>query len=315
MMSMMPSIAVVGAAATALCMVTAGSITIETVAWLRPGDWRRTRRSVHTWWPIILTCVLLVVGGPWVATPVLALLSLQVLREYMRLTLNREGEGEGEGEGQDRVLGWAVLAAVPVHYGIIWFAPAYMTVWIVGYALLVLPVVRMFSGPAEGLVTSVTRAQWGLLTAVWGLGHLAWASSVEITGVASADLIAFILLLTFSGDAMQWVWGKLFGRRLLVPTISPKKTWEGLIGGMVSVAAIGALTGPLIGLSPALGGVLGAVAVGIGLLGDLVISAIKRDAGAKDTGRLLPGQGGLLDRLDGVLFTAPVAVQILVALG
>jgi phosphatidate cytidylyltransferase len=124
---------------------------------------------------------------------------------------------------------------------------------------------------------------------------------------AGEFFILFVAIVTWAGDTGAYYSGNLWGRRLLAPSISPKKTVEGVIGGM-ALACIAGLVAqawfiPQLRLMDAL--ILGVLLTGAGLLGDLCESAIKRSVGAKDSGGILPGHGGMLDRLDSLLFTAP----------
>lgn len=112
------------------------------------------------------------------------------------------------------------------------------------------------------------------------------------------------------GDIGGYAFGSLFGRHRIAPSISPNKTWEGLVGGLV-LAAVGAWFAlPLLGApwdADPLAGVLVALAAAVaGFVGDLAESMVKRDLGVKDLGRILPGHGGVLDRVDGILVALPV---------
>lgn len=124
------------------------------------------------------------------------------------------------------------------------------------------------------------------------------------SGVA---LIGILLIVTFAADTGAYYAGILFGRHALAPTISPKKTIEGLIGGwlLACVAAVILCTWWLPNWSTVDAVVLSLVLTASGLVGDLVESALKRSVGVKDSGAILPGHGGMLDRLDSLLFTAP----------
>ncbi len=119
--------------------------------------------------------------------------------------------------------------------------------------------------------------------------------------------IATLVILVGCNDTFAYVFGVLLGKHPLAPKISPKKTWEGFVGGLIFTAAGGALSFYyLLDYQPAVGALAGLAAVFAATVGDLVESAIKRDLSIKDMGTLLPGHGGMLDRLDSALITAPV---------
>lgn len=120
-------------------------------------------------------------------------------------------------------------------------------------------------------------------------------------------LVFFVVLVTWAGDTGAYILGKTMGRRPLSPIISPKKTVEGLLGGIILaiVVAVASQLWFLPSLTVTDAAVLAFVVTLAGLLGDLAESAIKRSANQKDSGALIPGHGGMLDRLDSLLFTAP----------
>ncbi|MGH8931104.1 MAG: phosphatidate cytidylyltransferase [Egibacteraceae bacterium] len=128
-------------------------------------------------------------------------------------------------------------------------------------------------------------------------------------------LVMAVVALTVANDIGAYAFGNRLGRHRMAPGVSPKKTWEGLVGGLVTVLALaGFATSRVI---PALG-VWGAMALGVGIVvastfGDLCESLVKRDLGVKDLGWVLPGHGGVMDRIDAMLFALPVAYVILVA--
>jgi phosphatidate cytidylyltransferase len=124
----------------------------------------------------------------------------------------------------------------------------------------------------------------------------------------SAHLLSFFFLVVMGADAGAYYVGRAIGKHKLAPTISPGKTWEGAVGGVVAAMAMAALAHfwffrelPLKFILP-----LAAVMTLVGILGDLAESALKRGAGAKDAANILPGHGGILDRLDSLLFNAPL---------
>jgi len=130
-----------------------------------------------------------------------------------------------------------------------------------------------------------------------------------------AFLVAYVACIAANDSGAYW-FGSLFGRCKMTPGISPAKTWEGFAGGLVLAAVAGVLLGIfLVHVAWWWGLVFGLVLGICATVGDLVESAIKRDAGLKDMGRLMPGHGGAMDRLDSMLYCAPVAVLLYSAMG
>jgi phosphatidate cytidylyltransferase len=170
-------------------------------------------------------------------------------------------------------------------------------------------------GASGGFREGAVRAAWVLLGAGYVGGALG-VSSLLWGRPGGADLLAFLMLTTWAGDTGAFYAGRTLGRHPLAPAISPKKTLEGAAGGL----ALAALTAIVAGswLLPHLAhwaaGGLGILLAVAGMAGDLCESALKRGAGAKDSGALIPGHGGLLDRLDSLLFAGPVLYG-LVSLG
>lgn len=127
--------------------------------------------------------------------------------------------------------------------------------------------------------------------------------------------VAVFILLCVANDTGGYVVGVLIGRHPLAPSVSPKKTWEGLLGSVVLASVVGVLgVHFMLDGDPALGALLGVATVAVATLGDLGESMIKRDLELKDMGTLLPGHGGVLDRIDSMLLAAPVVYLLLEAL-
>jgi phosphatidate cytidylyltransferase len=136
---------------------------------------------------------------------------------------------------------------------------------------------------------------------------------------AGAALVAFPLAITWSTDSGAYFGGKRFGRRKLIPSVSPGKTVEGAVSGLVAGVLAGWIMSELVlgawlGIElPALAGAAGGLVIGsLSQVGDLAESLWKREAGVKDSGTFFPGHGGLLDRMDSLLFTVPAAYWWLV---
>jgi phosphatidate cytidylyltransferase len=229
------------------------------------------------------------------------LTSFLALREFITLTPTRLGD--------HRTLFLAFFIITPLHYYLVaiqWYA--LFTIFIPVYAFLFLPIRSAAAGDCERFLERTAKIQWALMICVYCVSHAPAILSLEIPGYEgqNAKLLFFLVLIAQISDVLQYVWGKTLGKRKIAPTVSPNKTWEGFIGGVISASFIG---GALWRITPftfweAFGMSLAICFMGFG--GGLVMSAIKRDRGVKDYGTLIEGHGGVLDRIDSICFAAPV---------
>jgi phosphatidate cytidylyltransferase len=137
---------------------------------------------------------------------------------------------------------------------------------------------------------------------------LVWLESRPEVG---ASLVAWLLAVVWATDICAYAVGRTIGGARLAPRISPGKTWAGLFGAMIGAALTGAVIGMALGSRPLLAGLLGAALAVVAQAGDLFESALKRRRGVKDSSHLIPGHGGVLDRVDGLLFAAPVYAAVI----
>jgi phosphatidate cytidylyltransferase len=165
-------------------------------------------------------------------------------------------------------------------------------------------------GRTEGYLPTVGIIHWGMVVCVYNIGYIAFLMRVPDAEAPAggAGLVFFLLFVTQLNDVAQYCWGKAFGRTKITPNVSPNKTWEGAIGGIVSSSIFAAIASATFfpELHYKVSIPLAIFMTVIGILGDLSESAMKRGAGAKDAANILPGHGGLLDRLDSLLFNAPI---------
>ena len=161
--------------------------------------------------------------------------------------------------------------------------------------------------PFDTMISSTGGVLLGVLYVIVLGGHLV-ALRTGFTQELSAHLLSFFFLVIMGSDTGAYYVGQAFGKHKLAPKISPGKTWEGVAGGVVAGLLMATLSHywffknlPLKWALP-----LAAVMTTLGIIGDLTESALKRGAGAKDAANILPGHGGMLDRLDSLLFNAPV---------
>jgi phosphatidate cytidylyltransferase len=213
------------------------------------------------------------------------------------------------------ILGLAYLA-IPVQFWLVWTAwYGLFTVFVPVYAFAILAAATVCSGETRGFIRSSATLHWALMLTVYNLSHLAYLMVLPLATAAPAGgvgLLLFVLLVVQFNDVAQFAWGKSFGRRKIVPSVSPGKTWEGFVGGAVTTAGLAVLLAPwLTPFGLVAGAAIGLLLAVAGFFGDVTLSAVKRDLGIKDTGASLPGHGGILDRLDSLTLSAPIVFHVI----
>ncbi|MGH2998026.1 MAG: phosphatidate cytidylyltransferase, partial [Gaiellaceae bacterium] len=206
-------------------------------------------------------------------------------------------------------LGVALALVLAQTSGIVWMLGGMLSTFVLAFAASVLAKTRAPSTVAIG--ATVLGAGW----IGFGLAHLLLLRDIHHHG----RLLTFAVLLTvWAADTFAYFGGRLFGRRKLAPTLSPGKTWEGFVIGsiagiFVSFVALYDTRHTYLRVWEAV--VLGVVVVLASVVGDLFESMLKRDMQVKDTGRLLGGHGGIIDRIDALLFAGPAAYYLVLGLG
>ena len=253
--------------------------------------------------PLVLVLVFL--GPMWLITLVVAGVAMLAAWEFLALTEHR-------GAKPPRVLTLGSIGLL--------FAGNYLwpdeTITIFGLFSIILLVFCTFKSPVERALADVTSSIFALF--YLGLTLIPLPMLREASNGPS--LLAFLFLTVWAGDTVAMYAGRRFGRRKMAPNLSPNKTWAGAIGSVVGAIAVAAI---LLALSSSLAQlnsvrlsfadapvwywlVLAVVVNVAAQVGDLAESALKRSAGVKDSGTLLPGHGGVLDRIDALLLAAPV---------
>jgi len=260
---------------------------------------------IEAWW-----AMLLVLGGAFWAGDVavillFAFISLQALREYISVTYTRRGDY--------RALLWCFFFFLPLQYWLVyihWYG--LFAILIPVYAFLLLPISATLGADTTRFLERAAKVQWGLMICVYCLSHVPALLTLNIPGFAGRNLqlILFLLLTVQSSDVFQYVWGKLLGRHKLAPEISPSKTLEGLVGGVLTSTAVGAALWWITPFAWWQAALIALTVNILGFFGGFVLSAIKRDRGIKDWGTMIEGHGGMLDRVDSVSFSAPVFFHI-----
>ncbi|HUJ55582.1 MAG TPA: phosphatidate cytidylyltransferase [Gaiellaceae bacterium] len=208
------------------------------------------------------------------------------------------------------VYGGVVLALVGAETGgLVWMVGGFLATFV--FAFLLAAVARTRAQTTVSVGSTILGAAWlGL-----GLGSVLLLRQMHV----EPRLLAFtVVLAVFATDTLAYLTGRVIGRHKLAPRLSPKKTWEGLVGGAITgifvvFVALYDTRATYLHIWQAV--VLGVVAVTAAILGDLFESALKRDLDVKDTGRLLGGHGGVLDRSDALLWAAPATYFLVLAFG
>ncbi|WP_020592451.1 phosphatidate cytidylyltransferase [Kiloniella laminariae] len=296
-----------------------GLLTFSTllVALMRRGKADEVHKElwlrVKSWWYMAGIFTFAIAINRTLSVIFLALLSFLALKEYLSMIPTRRAD--------HRVLFWAYLA-IPIQFYWVyagWYGMfiIFIPVWV----FLFLPFRMVLLGETQGFLRAIGTLSWGLMMTVFALSHAAYllvlpesalvelapATAIRQFDKSGAGLLFLLMVLTQFNDVAQYVWGKMIGGPKIIPKVSPGKTWAGFLGGMLSTSLLALVLGPLLSpMSLMMAGIGGAIIALAGFIGDVTISAIKRDLGVKDTGSTIPGHGGLLDRLDSLTYTAPV---------
>lgn len=287
----------------AYTLLVVATVIVYAMKRMRPErNYEELRLRIKTWWIIVVLTTFALGFNVYFSIFCVAFVSFLAFKEYLSLIPTRRAD--------HRVLFWAYMA-IPIQYafvGAAWYGV--FIIFIPVYWFLLLPMRMVLIGETQGFLRAVGTLQFGLMTCVFSLSHAAFLLVLPESGNPNGGGVAmlfYLVFLTQLNDVAQYVWGKLLGRHKVTPSVSPNKTVEGLLGGVATTTFLAVMLAPW--LTPM--GHVQALACGLligfgGFIGDVTISAIKRDLGIKDSGSLLPGHGGILDRLDSLTFTAPM---------
>jgi phosphatidate cytidylyltransferase len=256
---------------------------------------------VRAWWVMAGVFVAALATGGIGSVVLFGLTSFIALREFITLTPTHRAD--------HRTLFWAFFVFVPIQYYLVashWYG--LFVIFIPVYAFLFVPVRSVLAGDTEDFLARTAKIQWGLMVAVYCVSHAPALLMLEIPGYEgqNAKLLLYLIVVVQLSDVLQYVFGKTLGRRKIVPSVSPNKTWEGTIGGIAAATLIGALLWWATPFSLWEAAGIALIVNLAGFAGGLCMSAIKRDRGIKDFGSLIEGHGGVMDRIDSLCFAAPL---------
>jgi len=265
--------------------------------------WQRTR----SWWFMVTAIVVAILLGAPGVIALFAFVSFLALREYLSIVPSRK---------EDRLVVLLSYFVIPANYALI--ATDHYGIFLIFvpiYVFVFFPFVMVCIGQVKRFLAFMGTLHWGHMTAVYNISYVAFLMMLPAgrnPDGAGPGLVVFLLGLTSLNDVAQYAWGKLIGGPKIVPSVSPNKTWAGFLGGWATTVAASVLVAPFLTpftLSTSL--LVGAVIGLAGFAGDVTISAVKRDLEFKDTSDLIPGHGGILDRVDSLTFTAPLYFHLL----
>jgi phosphatidate cytidylyltransferase len=264
--------------------------------------YRELGQRVRSWWIMAAVFAVAIAIDRRLSIIFFAFISFLALKEYLSLIPTRRADR--------RVLFWAYLSIPFQYYWVYrgWYGMfiVFIPVWV----LMLISARMVLIGETKDFLRAVGTLQWGLMLMVFSISHQAYLLVLRPEG--GAALVLYLVVLTQLNDVAQYLWGKSLGRHKVVPTVSPNKTVEGLIGGVATTTVLAILLAPVLTPLTFPHSVAAGLMIGAGgFLGDITIGALKRDIGVKDAGSMLPGHGGILDRINSLTYTAPMFFHFL----
>ena len=260
---------------------------------------------INAWWIMILIIFAAAALGFYGVIGLFFVISFMALREFLSLLYIRRGD--------HLALAACFYVILPLQYFLVaidWFSM--FTIFIPVYGFLFLPILSALLGDTAHFLDRSTKVQWALMISVFCISHIPAILTLDIEGFEDKKLLLmiFLILVVQSSDVLQYVWGKLFGKHKIAPKLSPSKTVEGFVGGVISASVLGGLLYWLTPFNPVQAVLMSLLICLMGFLGGLVMSAMKRSMGVKDWGDMISGHGGMLDRMDSLCFAAPIFFHV-----
>lgn len=289
--------------AIVLGLLTTATLVVSVLKKAKPDkDFKELSNRVKSWWVMIAIFSIALLSSSIVSVIFFGLISFLAFKEYVSVIPLRKADR--------RVLFWAYLT-IPIQYILVatnqyGLFIVFIPVWV----FFLLPFRLILAKQTDGFLKSVSAISWGLMITVFAISHAAMLMKFPATeghAAGGAGLILFLAILNQGNDVAQYVWGKMFGNNKIVPDVSPNKTWEGFLGGVGTTMVMAVLLHSfLTPFSIPFALFVGAMLAVTGFIGDVTFSAMKRDLKIKDAGALIPGHGGILDRIDSLSLSAPL---------
>ncbi len=264
-------------------------------------DYTELRQRIQSWWWMIAIMFFVFTFSQSATIVFFAFLSFIALKEFLSIVPTRMSDR--------RVIFWLYLA-IPLQYywvSTVWYGM--FLIFIPVYIFLFIPMRMVITGETEGFIKSAGILHWSVMLTVFSISHIAYLLVLpeknQLAG--GVGLVLYILFMTQFNDVCQYIWGKLLGKHKIIPKVSPNKTWQGFIGGLITLTIASSFIAPYLTPLTWFEGIGAGIIICVGgFFGDVVISSVKRDLKIKDSGHLIPGHGGILDRIDSLIYTAPL---------
>jgi phosphatidate cytidylyltransferase len=287
-------------------LVIATTVRLTLLIKNKETDYTELRLRIQSWWWMIAIMFFVFIFSHSATIIFFAFLSFIALKEFLSIVPTRLSDR--------RVIFWLYLS-IPLQYywvSIEWYG--LFVIFIPVYIFLFIPMRMVIIGETEGFIKSAGILHWSVMLTVFSVSHLAYLLVLpeKNQSAGGVGLVLYLLFMTQFNDVCQYIWGKLLGKHKIIPKVSPNKTWEGFIGGLLTLTLASSIIAPYLTPLNWLEGIGAGLIICLGgFFGDVVISSVKRDLKIKDSGNLIPGHGGILDRIDSLIYTAPLFFHFL----
>ena len=263
-------------------------------------NWANLNLRMRTWWIVAVVFMLAIMSSKTVSLILIGFVSFLALKEFFTMVPTRLS---------DNIPILCTYLCIPIQY--YWVGSQWFTMFVVFvpvYLFLFLPMIMVLVGDTKGFLRSAATLHWGVMATVFAVSHIGYLNMLDYQGQhIGPQLVVYLFVLTECNDIAKYLWGKFFGQHTLLPRIGNSISVEGVMGGLGVTVILSMVLAPILTPLSLVDSLCVGVLIGIfGLIGELVVAAISHDMGIKDSISLLPGHGGILARLNTLIYTAPV---------
>ncbi|HHB80727.1 MAG TPA: phosphatidate cytidylyltransferase [Aliiroseovarius sp.] len=260
---------------------------------------------ITTWWAMVVLLSGAALFGRGGVVILFLFASFSALREFLTYTRKRAAD--------HWLMMYAFFVALPGQYLLVYLGWVDLfTLFIPVYTFLFLPVLSAMRGDSAGFLSRVAETQWALMLTVFAASHVPALMVLDIEGFEGRQilLIAWLVIVVQGADIAHFIVPRLMGRTRIMPTMAHSRTWEGFLGALGAGAVLGTGLNWITPFAPWQAALIALALSLLGYAGGLVMATIKRDKGVVDGCHIIPGQGGFIDRLDSVVFAAPLLFHL-----